>query len=384
MEKGTDTSLIRCMQEVPDPRAPYNQKHKFLDIIMIAVTAVLSGMDTWNEIADWASSKKEWLGQFLELPGGIPSHDTINRVFQMIDPGKFHEAFFQWTRAIAGTVSGVVSIDGKTVRRSRDGAGGQRPIHVVSAWACENALVLGQLRVDEKTNEIKAIPELLDILCIKGCIVTIDAMGTQKGITEKIIEKGADYILQVKGNQPALMEDISLYFEKEVFTRPKKELGQEGLYQKEVCNDHGRIETREYYVSNDIGWLLEGHSGWSGLQGIGACVASVTEKDKTTQTISYSIHSMADITAERYGRSKRAHWGIENSLHWVLDIGFREDESRIRAGNAAENMNVARHIGINLLKQEKSCKMGIASKRKKCAYDEDYLYKVLAGLATGI
>lgn len=384
MGKEKDISLIGCMREVPDPRAPYNQKHKFLDIIVITITAVLSGMDTWNEIEDWASSKKEWLRQFLELPGGIPSHDTINRVFQMIDPEKFHEAFLQWTCAVAGTVSGVVSIDGKTVRRSREGAGGQRPIHVVSAWACESALVLGQLRVDEKTNEIKAIPELLDLLCIKGCIVTIDAMGTQKDIAEKIIEKDADYILQVKGNQPALKEDISLYFENEIFTRSKKDLEQEEMYYKETDNDHGRIETREYYVSDDIDWLLQEHRGWAGLRGIGACVASVIEKDKTVKTISYSIYSTAGMTAEKYGRSKRSHWGIENSLHWVLDIGFREDESRIRAGNAAENINVARHIGINLLKQEKSCKMGIASKRKKCAYDQDYLYKVLGGLNTGI
>lgn len=384
MDKETDLSLVGCMQGVPDPRAPYNQKHKFLDIIVITVTAVLCGMDTWNEIEDWASSKREWLEQFLELPGGIPSHDTINRVFQMIDPEKFHEAFLRWTSAAAGTVRGVVSIDGKTVRRSREEAGDQRPIHVVSAWACESALVLGQLRVDEKTNEIKAIPELLDTLYIKGCIVTIDAMGTQKDIAKKIMEKGADYILQVKGNQPALMEDIAFYYEKDVFTRSKKELEQKEVYYKEICGDHGRIETREYYVSDDIDWLMQGHGGWEGLKGIGACVSSVTEKGRTTKTISYSIYSIPAMTAEKYGRSKRAHWGIENSLHWVLDIGFREDESRIRAGNAAENMNVARHIGINLLKQEKSSKMGIASKRKKCAYDPDYLYKVLEGLNTGI
>lgn len=173
-------SLVGCMEEVPDPRAPYNQKHKILDIIVIAVTAILCGMDTWNEIEDWAKSKRDWLGSFLELPGGIPSHDTINRVFQMIDPEKFHDAFFRWTGAVAGKIEGVVAIDGKTVRRSRDDAKGNRPTHVVSAWACEASLVLGQLKVDEKTNEIKAIPELLDILCLKGCVVTIDAMGTQK------------------------------------------------------------------------------------------------------------------------------------------------------------------------------------------------------------
>ena len=379
-----NVSLIGCMQEVPDPRAPYNQKHKFLDIIIIAITAILCGMDTWNEIEDWANSKKDWLGRFLELPGGIPSHDTINRVFQMMDPKKFHDAFFRWTGAVAGKIEGVVAIDGKTVRRSRDNSKENRPIHVVSAWASEASLVLGQMRVNEKTNEIKAIPELLDILCLKGCVVTIDAMGTQKDIAEKIIEKEADYILQVKGNQEKLMEDIALYFEKDMFPCKKSELEKEGRYYKEICFEHGRQETREYYVENNICWLKENHSGWKGMRGIGACISTVTERGKTTTSISYSIYSRAGMDAEEYGKSKRAHWEIENSLHWVLDIGFREDESRMRAGNAAENVNVLRHIGTNLLKQEKSCKMGIASKRKKCGYDMDYLYRVLGGLHTGI
>lgn len=379
-----ECSLIECMQEVPDPRAPYNQKHKFLDIIIIAVTAILCGMDTWNEIEDWAHSKKDWLGSFLELPGGIPSHDTINRVFQMMDPEKFHEAFFRWTGAVAGKTEGIVAIDGKSIRRSRDETGGKRPVHVVSAWACEASLVLGQLRVDEKTNEIKAIPELLELLCLKGCVVTIDAMGTQKEIAEKIIEKEADYILQVKGNQERLMEDIALYFEKDIFPCRKKELEKEGRYYKEISFDHGRQEIREYYVENCIEWLKENHPEWKGLNGIGACIATVTEKGETTTAVSYSIYSQSGMSAEEYGKSKRSHWGIENSLHWVLDIGFREDESRMRAGNAAENVNVLRHIGTNLLKQEKSCKLGIASKRKKCGYDPDYLYKVLCGLNTGM
>ena len=379
-----EISLFGCMQEIPDPRAPYNQKHNFIDIIVIAVTAVLCGMDTWNEIEDWARSKREWLETFLELPGGIPSHDTINRVFQMIDPVKFHDAFFRWTGAVAGQIEGVVAIDGKTARRSRDDAKGRRPIHVVSAWACETSLVLGQLRVDEKTNEIKAIPELLDILCLKGCVVTIDAMGTQKDIAEKIIEKEADYILQVKGNQETLMEDIALYFEKDIFVCRKKELEKEGRYYKDICFEHGREEIREYYVESSIDWLKINHPEWKGLGGIGACVSTVTEKGETTTAVSYSIYSRRGMDAEEYGKSRRAHWGVENGLHWVLDIGFREDESRIRAGNAAENVNVLRHIGTNLLKQETSCKMGIASKRKKCGYDQNYLYKVLGGLNTGI
>ena len=379
-----DSSLFGCMMDIPDPRAPYNQRHKFIDIVIIVVTAVLSGMDTWNEIADWARSQEEWLGTFLELPNGIPSHDTLNRLFQMIEPTKFHDAFYEWTKGVAGTIHGVVAIDGKTVRRSRDNAAGKRPIHVVSAWATENSLVLGQLKVDEKTNEIRAIPELLDVLCIEGCIVTIDAMGTQKEIAKKIIGKGADYILQVKENQPGLFQDIDEYFKKDIFTQDKKELEKQGTYFKDLCGEHGRLEIRECYVVNDTEWLAERQPEWVGLRGIGACMATVEENGSTSTSVSYSIFSLPNITAEEYGTKKREHWKIENGLHWVLDLGFREDESRIRKGNAAENMNIVRHIGLNLLKQEKSCRMGIASKRKKCAYDREYLLKVLSGLETGI
>lgn len=384
MENEKDTSLIGCMMDVPDPRHPYNQRHKFIDIIVIAIMAVICGMDTWNEIEDWAKSKKEWLETFLELPGGIPSHDTINRVFQMLEPEKFHEAFFRWTVSVTDKIQGVVAIDGKTIRRSREETGKQRPVHVVSAWAEETSLVLGQLRVDEKTNEIKAIPELLEMLCLEGCTVTIDAMGTQKEIARTILDKKADYILQVKGNQQALLDDIALYFQEIVQPQSKKRLEGESRYYKDICMDHGRQEVREYYVENEIDWLLENHPDWEGLSGIGACVSKVTEQGKTTETISYSIYSRSGMTAERYGKEKRGHWGIENGLHWVLDVGFREDESRMRAGNAAENINVVRHIGVNLLKQEKSCKMGIASKRKKCNYDEAYFCKVLLGLNVGV
>ena len=180
------------------------------------------------------------------------------------------------------------------------------------------------------------------------------------------------------------MGDIALYFEKEVFPCKKKELEKEARYKKEICFEHGREEIREYYVENRIGWLKETHKGWKGLNGIGACVSTIIEKGETTKAISYSIYSCSGMKAEEYGRNKRSHWGIENSLHWVFDIAFREDESRMRAGNAAENVNVLRHIGTNLLKQEKSCKLGIASKRKKCGYDPDYLFKVLSGLNTGV
>ena len=203
----------------------------------------------------------------------------------------------------------------------------------------------GTVAGDEKTNEIKAIPELLDILCLKGYVVTIDAMGTQKEIAEKIIEKEADYILQVRGNQQGLMEDIALYLEKDIFLYKNSELEKEDRYYKEICFEHGRQETREYYVEKNIGWLKENHLGWKGLEGIGACISTVIEHGETTTSISYSIYSREGMGVKEYGKSKRAHWGIENSLHWVLNIGFREDESRIRSGNAAENVNVLRYIG---------------------------------------
>lgn len=194
---------------------------------------------------------------------------------------------------------------------------------------------------------------------------------------KKIKKKEAEYLLQVKGNQPELLEDISEYFQKEVFSRDKKELEKENRYYRSECFEHGRIEIREYYTEKEVEWLKERHPEWEGMEGTGACISTVTEKGKTTISVSYSIYSMREITAKDYGESKRKHWGIENGLHWVLDIGFREDESRMRSGNAAENMNVVRQIGLNLLKQETSCKMGVASKRKKCGYDEKYLYKVL-------
>lgn len=374
-----ETTLIGCLQDVPDPRHPYNQKHNFIDVIVIVVTAILAGMETWDEMADWARAKEEWFRTFLELPNGIPSHDTLNRVFQMIDPKKFHDAFFKWVDGVVETIQGVVAFDGKTMRRSREEKSGQRPAHIVSAWAAEASLVLGQVKVDEKSNEITAIPELIDMLCLKGCIVTIDAMGTQHEIAKAITEKEADYILQVKGNQKELQSDIQIRFERDIFTTSKKELLKQERYYKDLNNEHGRLEIREYYVENNAQWLAERHPEWLKLFGIGACVSTVEKNGEKTQFITYSIYS-CEMTAEEFGKRKRLHWQIENGLHWILDVAFREDESRMRAGNAAENVNIARHIGINLLKQDKSCKMGIKSKRKKCGYDQQYLLKVLSKL----
>lgn len=372
-------ALEDCLKSVDDPRTEKNQKHKFIDIMAIAILSTISGADTWDDMEDWGKAKKEWLSGFLELPNGIPSHDTFNRLFSMIDPDQFHKAFIEWVKAVTEKIEGVVAIDGKTIRRSRDLSKGKRAIHVVSAWASDNGLVLGQCKTEEKSNEITAIPELLKQLDIKGCIVTIDAMGTQKKIAEQIISCEADYILSVKENQPVLYENIRLYFETEVLSKNKKELEKRGFYYKEYCKEHGRLEVREYYITNEIAWLEEKRE-WKGLSGLGLCISKVREGEKTTETRSYGIYSKKSMTAEEYGRSKRNHWQIENSLHWVLDIAYREDESRIRAGNSAENLNILRHMTLNMLKQEKSCKRGIAGKRKNCGWNDGYLLKVLKTL----
>lgn len=381
MENSKKPAFLDCMGKVTDPRKPYNQLHAFLDIVAIAVLATLCGADDWNEIESWGNAFKGWLSTFLTLKNGIPSHDTFNRVFQSIDPEEFHRVFLEWVQGVVAEIKGVVAVDGKTVRRSRDGKNEKKAIHVVSAWAGELSLVLGQEKVDEKTNEIKAIPELLKKLAIEGCTVTIDAMGTQKKIARQIIEKKANYILQVKGNQETLENEISEYFEKEIFTQKKKELEDEGIYFKDICKGHGRIETREYYIEKDISWMTDARKEWPGLKGIGACRSTVEEGGAKTISISYSIFSDPNLTAEKYGQCKRGHWGIENSLHWCLDMAFNEDQSRMRKGYAAENMNILRHMCLNMLKQEKTCRMGIKGKRKKCGWDHNYLIKVLETFA---
>lgn len=334
MENPEKNTFLGCMGRITDPRKPYNQLHVFLDVIAIAVLAALCGADTWNEIESWGNACREWLSTFLTLKNGIPSHDTFNRVFQMVDPEEFHCIFLEWVQEAVLEIKGIVSIDGKTVRRSRDGKDRKKPIHVVSAWAGEFSLVLGQEKVDEKTNEIHAILELLKKLAIEGCTITIDAMGTQKKIARQIIDQKADYVLQVKGNQETLKDEISEYFEKEVFPKNKKELENEGKYYKDICKDHDRIEKREYYIEKDIGWMADALKEWEGLSGIGACRSTVEENRITTVSVSYAIFSDPGMTAGNYVGYKRGHWGIENSLHWCLDIAFSEDQSQIRKGYA--------------------------------------------------
>ena len=370
-------TLVQYLGDIEDYRSGNAIDHKLIDILVIAILGVLCGADGWTEIQLFGESKKKWLKTFLDLPNGIPSHDTFGRVFARIDPEQFHNSFVEWVQSLSEIMKGqVVSIDGKTARGTKDKAKGKRAIHVVSAWANANKLVLGQRKIDDKSNEITAIPELLRMLDVSGCIVTIDAMGTQKTIAKEIIDGGADYVLSLKKNQGTLYEDVELFFKEEVLPQPKDELKEKQQYFHTLDKDHGRLEKREYYVIDDIDWLSQ-RSAWPELQGIGLSVLTRTVGETTSVEYHYDIHSIKDCTAEAFGKYKRSHWGIENSLHWVLDIAFREDESRCREGNSAENLNILRHMTLNLLKQEQSCKRGIKAKRLLCGWDTAYLTKVL-------
>jgi predicted transposase YbfD/YdcC len=337
-------------------------------MLLIALCAIISGADSWTHVAEYGRSKQQWLSQFLSLPNGIPSHDTFGRVFAMLDPKGFENFFSRWVQDLAESIKAkTVSIDGKTLRGSKDSANGKAAIHMVSAWAADVGLVLGQLKTDAKSNEIIAIPELIKTLALEGAVVTIDAMGCQKKIARTIIDQKADYVIQVKDNQKRLHEDIGLFFQ---------DPGNAALDCFETIDgDHGRIETRRYVTTGDISWL-QGKQLWSGIE----TIAMVTRERDINGTVSreksYYISSLKN-DAVTVAKSIRAHWGIENSLHWCLDIGFREDHCRVRKDHAPENMGILRHMALNLLKREKSLKGGIQTKRLKAAWDHSYLQRIL-------
>ena len=368
------TTIKDYFSNITEPRDS-NKRHNLLDIITLALCAVICGCDGWEQMEEFGHTKYDWFKTFLELPHGIPSHDTFARIFAAIDPTEFQESFINWIKAIQNVTKGeVVAIDGKTLRRSHDRSSNKKPIHMVSAWACHNRIVLGQVKTDEKSNEIKAIPQLLQLLDLSGCIVTIDAMGCQKSIAAQIIAQGADYILALKGNQGNLHDDIRLYFQDNVESGFKDV---EFTYRETVDGDHGRIETRRYWCTSEIDWLPDKYL-WKGLRTVIMVERERDLDDKITMETSYYISSMENCT-EKLTEAVRSHWGIENSLHWVLDIAFREDECRIRKENAPENMAVLRHIALNLLKNEGSKRRSIKTKRLKAGWDNKYLVQVLQG-----
>ena len=361
-----------------DPRLDRTRLHELIDILVIAICAVICGADDWVDVEAFGKAKETWLRTFLELPNGIPSHDTFNRVFARLDPDEFESSFLGWVQAVVGLSPGeVVALDGKQLRRSHDKALGKSPIWMVSAWAAGNRLVLGQVKVAEKSNEITAIPKLLAVLELQGCLVTTDAMGTQTEIAAAIVDREADYLLALKKNQGHLYDDVAATFaeaEAAEFEHVPCDT------YRTVNKGHGRLDTRECWLINRADYLnaLRDRARWPHLNGIAMIRAKrkVGEADAETTT-RYFITSLKD-NAQRVLEGVRSHWAIENDLHWSLDVTFHEDLCRVRKQAGPENFAVLRHIALNLLKQEKSAKIGLKGKRLKSGWDEAYLLKVLA------
>lgn len=379
MSSSTDTSLMSYFADFPDPRMMRARRHKLIDILMIALCATLCGAQDFVAISMFGNSRREWLGQFLELPSGIPSADTFRRVFARMDQAYFSACFVAWVNSIAKkTDDEIISIDGKRVRRSFDKATGQAAIDMVSAWSWHNRLVLGQVKTDDVSNEITAIPELLKMLKVTGCLVTIDAAGTQTAIAGQIVEQEGDYLLAVKRNQPELHSDVTACLDNWISRgwRDENDRTVEHSYYETHDFGHGRQEIRRYWSMPVPDWINT-DKRWTGLSSISVVEAERTVDGKTTVHRRYYISSRPH-DAKCIGRAIRNHWGIENSLHWVLDMSFREDEARTRTENAPANLAVLRHIAINMLRRETTVKAGAKNKMILAAMDIAYLQKVIA------
>jgi len=368
-----DEGLIGCLRVIKDPRIDRTKRHPLVSVLFIGISAVLCGAETWEQMEDFGDERKAWLEQYVALPHGIPSHDTFGRVFAQIDSKAFQESFLGWIKLVSMKMPGqIISIDGKTLRRSHDRAKGKEALHLVSAWACANHLVLGQVQTDEKSNEITAIPELLKLLDLCGSIVTVDAMGTQKDIAEEIQNKKADYVMALKGNHELLHNEVKTYW------------GDPQLPQTEyqsfetVDKGHGRMEIRRYRISDQIQWL-EPRMKWKGLKTIGMVESERTIQEQTTIERRYYLSSLK-ADAKEFARAVREHWSIENQLHWSLDVSFREDQCRVRIQKAAENFALLRRMALHILKQDKTQNKSINRKRWLAAMNPDYLRLLLGGI----
>ncbi len=376
MEQHSAEGFLSHFETLEDPRINNaNKRHELSDILLLSVLAVICGAEGWTDIEDFGKAKAPFLKTFLKLPNGLPSHDIIGNLFTRLCPDTLPPCFLSWVQSIASLSQGeIVAIDGKTLRRSFNEPGKKGAIHMVSAWATGNQLVLGQYKVDEKSNEITAIPELLKLLNLTGSIVTIDAMGCQKNITKAIRGAEADYVLAVKENHKTLFDELKAYLQAVI--DENFSLGQCDIFET-TEKGHGRIETRRYWITEDISWL-SGKDKWTDLVSIGVVESHRHVISTNTTTIERRYH-IASIKADAvlFASAVRGHWGVENTLHWSLDVTFREDDSRIRTGFAAQNMAVIRHIALNLLKKETS-QGSVRGKRKKAGWNDDFMLDLLA------
>ena len=358
-----------CFEGLDDPRTGNAGRHDLLEMLMIALCTVLSGGGDCTDMAEFARAKLEFLRGFLKLEHGAPSHDTFSRLFRLLDPEQFRDCFQRFMARFAEACHGVVAIDGKVLRRSFDKASGKSALHMVSAWGCEQRLVLGQIATDAKSNEITAVPKLLKMLRLEGSIVTVDALNTQREIAQQVVDQKGNYVMALKGNQGTLHEDVRTFLED-----PQTELS---IGASTVDGEHGRIETRTAMLSTDISWLQDEHH-WPGLAAVGKVIRVRETADKTTNETAYYLLSTT-MAPERFGAVVRSHWAVENRLHWCLDVTMNEDQSRSRMDHAPQNLAVLRHMALNLVRKETS-KGSLPKKLRRAAWSDAFLARVLAQL----
>lgn len=365
--------LVEYFKDIQDPRVERNKRHSLLDIIVVTFLAVLCGAMGWEDIEEYAQCKEAWLKKFGLLEHGLPHHDTYRRVFARLVPQQMEECFMAWVRSIKREIPHeVIAVDGKTIRGSFDAHRGLKAAHMVSAWATENRMVFAQVKVDEKHNEITAIPELLSMIALSGCIVTIDAMGCQYEIANQIKEADADYLFSLKGNQGNLHADVKEYFRDCDYDEPEGEV----RFHTTVDVDHGRIETRHHTCTDDVQWLHERHPKWHSIRSIGLITSQRDVNGTVSSETRYYVSSLP-ATPELFATTARAHWSIENSLHYVLDVAFQEDACRIKSGHAPENMAFIRKVALTAVRADTGSKRSLKGRIKNLSWSDQYVEKIL-------